>query len=148
MEGKISGRGRTYDVLPPLLGAAKARLGASSSRMRQWVESSPCGQLELCFGVFPPLPSQLWHPYQWLPPYRPNYALTLSLYSCNMSLSLQHQHYYRSHSSPSPVLKSVPWGAGAWGARGWGGLLKVYPGGLGLGGLGARVGPELRALQP
>ena len=31
------------DVLPPLLGAAKARLGASSSRMRQWVESEPCG---------------------------------------------------------------------------------------------------------
>ena len=30
-------------VLPPLLGAAKARLGASSSRLRQWVESEPCG---------------------------------------------------------------------------------------------------------
>ncbi len=41
------------DVLPPLLGAAKARLGASSSRMRQWVESEPCGQLELCLGAFP-----------------------------------------------------------------------------------------------
>ena len=40
-------------MLPPLLGAAKARLGASSSRMRQWVESEPCGQLELCLGAFP-----------------------------------------------------------------------------------------------
>ena len=33
------GAAANNDVLPPLLGAAKARLGASSSRMRQWVES-------------------------------------------------------------------------------------------------------------
>ena len=32
----------TYHVLPPLLGAAQARLGARSSRRRQWVESEPC----------------------------------------------------------------------------------------------------------
>ena len=31
-------------VLPPLLGAAKARLGARSRRMRKWVESEPCGR--------------------------------------------------------------------------------------------------------
>ena len=31
-------------MLPPLLGAAKARLGARSSRMRKWVESEPWGR--------------------------------------------------------------------------------------------------------
>ena len=46
-------------VLPPLLGAAKARLGASSSRRRQWVESEPCGQLHLNFLLFPPPPASL-----------------------------------------------------------------------------------------
>ncbi len=39
------GRDNNYNhVLPPLLGAAQARLGARSSRRRQWVESEPCGR--------------------------------------------------------------------------------------------------------
>ena len=37
------------DVLPPLLGAAKARLGASSSRRRQYVESEPCRTARAAF---------------------------------------------------------------------------------------------------
>jgi hypothetical protein len=58
------------DVLPPLLGAAKAQLGASSSRRRQWVESEPCGQLELCLGIFPLPPAGVS-----LPPARVSLAL-------------------------------------------------------------------------
>ena len=33
------------DVLSPLLGAARAQLGVSSSWARQWVESEPCRTL-------------------------------------------------------------------------------------------------------
>ena len=34
----------SHHVLPPLLGAARARLGARSSRRREWVESEPFGR--------------------------------------------------------------------------------------------------------
>ena len=48
--------------MPPLLGAAKTRLGARSSRRRQWVESEPCGQLHLNFLLFPLPPASLLAP--------------------------------------------------------------------------------------
>ena len=67
---------KIYDVLPPLLGAAKARLGASSSRMRQWVESEPCGRSPLpppphinleCPQQPYQAPDSLWRPPQHTP---------------------------------------------------------------------------------
>ena len=55
-DGRLHKGSKINDVLPPLLGAAKARLGASSSRMRQWVESEPCRAFAEC----------LASPAQWL----------------------------------------------------------------------------------
>ena len=66
-EGEGGAEGIRNDVLPPLLGAARARLGASSSRMRQWVESDPCGQLELCLGAFPLAPVSTLVPLSMAP---------------------------------------------------------------------------------
>ena len=125
-------------MLPPLLGAAKARLGASSSRRRQWVESEPFGPssadpsfLGMPRESIPDLQMATWDAY--LHPERDAYeeperqfsALTQQasieipigvLAPQVIALSLGPRHYSRPRSIPSPDLKSRTFGGAGAGA--------------------------------
>ena len=123
-------------MLPPLLGAARARLGASSSRMRQWVESEPCGRSPLpppphmnleCSQQQYQAPDSLWRPPQHTPKSAPRTSIGSKMPESfapvhrNAILPPRARNSLENNAptrARDPTAKNTRLGAGGWGGGG------------------------------